>query len=86
MVKAPNIKCKRIITLRHGSGPLEGKAAKWYWACSVCELVYLTRGRAIFCWVNHKKPRYVKTSAKPMLDALGRIVDGQFIRFTKVGK
>ena len=86
MVNAPKKTCKRIVTLRHGPGSLEGKAAKWYWACSVCELVYITRGCAIFCCVNHKKPHYTQTSAKPILDALGRIVDGQFIRFTKGGK
>ena len=86
MVNAPKKTCKRVITLMHGPGPLEGKAAKWYWACSVCELVYITRGCAIFCCVNHKKPHYVKTSAKPRGDALGRIVAGQFIRFIKVGK
>lgn len=78
-----NKTCKRIITLKHGPGPLEGKPAKWYWACSVCGLVYITRGCAIFCCDTQKRPYYLKTIMKPRLDAIGRIVDGQFIRFTK---
>jgi len=83
MVNAPKKTCTRIITLRHGPGPLEGKAARWYWACSVCELVYITRGCAIFCCVNHKKPNFTEPVMKPRLEAIGRIVDGQFIRFKK---
>ena len=83
MVNAPKKTCKKIITLMHGPGPLEGKAAKWYWACSVCELVYIRKGCAIFCCVNHKHPPYLKKIMRPRLDAIGRIVDGQFIRFTK---
>ncbi len=74
---------KRIIIEKHSHGPLKGKAARWYWACAVCGLVYITKGSANFCCGEHKGRHWFKLGMKPKLDAIGRVVDGEFTRFKK---
>jgi len=74
---------KRVVIERHGYGPLKGKASRWYWACAVCGLVYITKGCANFCCADQKDRHWLKPGMKPVLDAIGRIVDGEFTRFKK---
>jgi len=74
---------KRIIIEKHSHGPLKGKAARWYWACAVCGLVYVSKGPANFCCGEHKGRHWFKLGMKPKLDAIGRVVDGEFTRFKK---
>ena len=66
---------------KHGHGHLKGRAAKWYWACSVCGLGYITQGSANVCCAGHKDRPWLKAGMKPSLNAIGRIVDDEFIRF-----
>ena len=72
---------KRVVIEKHGHGPREGRASKWYWACAVCGLVFITKGPANFCCGVHKGRHWFKPWMRPKLDAIGRIVDGEFIRF-----
>ena len=74
---------KKVIIEKHIHGPLKGVASKWYWACAVCGLVYITKGPANFCCGEHKGRHWFKPGMKPKLDAIGRIVDGEFVRFEK---
>ena len=74
---------KRVIIEKHIDGPLKGRASKWYWACSVCGLVYITKGPANFCCGVHKGRHWFMPHMKPKLDAIGRIIDGEFTRFKK---
>ncbi len=74
---------KRVVIERHDYGPLKGKAARWYWACAVCGLVYVSKGPANFCCGEHKGRHWFKLGMKPKLDAIGRVVDGEFTRFKK---
>jgi len=74
---------KKVIIEKHIHGPLKGVASKWYWACAVCGLVYITKGPANYCCGIHKDRPWLKPWMKPKLDALGRLVDGEFIRFEK---
>jgi len=77
---------KKVIIEKHGRGPLKGRAAKWYWAGSVCELVYITKGCANVCCAGNKDRHWLKPGMKPLHDAIGRIVDDEFIRFKEVVK
>ena len=72
---------KRVVIEKHSHGPLKGRVSKWYWACAVCGLVYITKGSANFCCADHKDHHWLKTSMRPLHDAIGKIVDGEFTRF-----
>jgi len=73
----------RVVIEKHDHGPLKGRASKWYWACAVCKLVYINKGSANFCCGDQKDRHWLKTSMRPLLDAIGRLVDGEFTRFKK---
>ena len=74
---------KMVIVEKHVHGPLKGRVSKWYWACAFCGLVYITKEPANFCCGEHKGRHWFKSGMKPKLEAIGRIVDGEFTRFKK---
>ena len=74
---------KRVIIEKHNHGHLKGRPSKWYCACAVCKLVYINKGSANFCCAGQKDHHWLKTSMRPLHDAIGRIVDGEFTRFKK---
>jgi len=72
---------KRVVIDKHRHGLLKGRTSKWYWACAVCGLVYITKSCANVCCADHKDRYWLKPGLKLFLDAIGKIVDGEFIRF-----
>ena len=81
MTIKPDPLSKMFIIEKHCHGPLKGRASKWHWACSVCGLVYITKGSAKVCCADHKDSHWLKPSMRPLRDAIGRVVDGDFTRF-----
>ena len=79
MTIRPDPLSSKVIIEKHINGPLKGRAAKWYWACSVCGLVYFTRRHANVCCVGQKDRPWLKAHMKPMQGTIGRMVDGEFI-------
>ncbi len=72
----------KVIVEKHLDGPLKGKASKWYWSCSVCDLVYIAKYYANFC-CGRKKNRPWMRDRKPNRKALGKMVEGEFVRFSR---